>query len=988
MPTRSRVLHFAFPALLLAAQWALTLPAAAATRPDTEVPGAAAREVRLEPVHIGNAKVQHALSQSAPWRSFESRAGHWNVSWNEATGTPHRAFGPSIPLAGFANDAVSADHAVRAFIAGHPGLFGGAGIELKSLAATRSGNVWYVRYQQQVHGVPVLYSDWEFRVGTNGRLMMFGADARAIPATIETAPRVVAAAAREAAHAGETWNPAVDRVELANNFVYVPVTRADGSQDLRLAYEATVQPARFGSAKRVIVDAGNGQTLLSRPLRDDVVTGTVTAQIHASGPYDALTTRPLRNAKVNAGTPFAIADSAGLYSVSASSYPTTLTSSFTGPYCTVMRIDGAAGSFSKSTVANSTVQNVAWTTANSQPSERDAYYHTNLAHDWVKAIDPALTAIDYSLTVNVNWNDGTDCEGYWDQLTNSLNYWLEGATCPNTATIPDLVWHEYAHMVNYNLYFANGAAAGLQNGALAEGLADAFTVLLGNEPLVGNGFTGLNTFIRDVRVGARYPENDPPDSHVAGLILAGALWDLKVATNVTTASRLMHFAKYGLPDDPNDGVALSEYFLDVLVADDNDADLSNGTPNLTAINTSFSNHGIGMNYFLSVAHDPLDDQPSNGPFPINATITFGGPIGGLGNAKLYYSVNRTPYVSANMLPTGNPDEYGAEIPNQSYGVVRYYLVITDSYGGTLSLPPGAPALDTYAYVAGPATTLLFDAFEAPDGWATSYAPDTPLAVTGIWERGVPVASLAQPGADHSPSGTQCYFTGNAPVGADPGVNDVDGGKTTLVTTTFNAAPAGIINPIISYWRWYSNNVGDAPNEDPWRVYISNNNGSTWAIVENTKASSTGWQRKVFAIKDFVTPTSTMKMRFVAQDTLNPSIVEAALDDWSIVGYSSVLGVPSPPALTEFAMQPAWPNPSKGATHLSFTLPTTSRVEIAVFDLEGRRVRSLLAAEQPPGAHSVSWDGRDNAGKRVASGPYFVRLTRGAQTVSRAVVLMR
>ena len=70
MPTRSRVLHFAFPALLLAAQWALTLPAAAATRPDTEVPGAAAREVRLEPVHIGNAKAQHALSQSAPWRSF------------------------------------------------------------------------------------------------------------------------------------------------------------------------------------------------------------------------------------------------------------------------------------------------------------------------------------------------------------------------------------------------------------------------------------------------------------------------------------------------------------------------------------------------------------------------------------------------------------------------------------------------------------------------------------------------------------------------------------------------------------------------------------------------------------------------------------------------------------------------------------------------------------------------------------------------------
>ena len=41
-----------------------------------------------------------------------------------------------------------------------------------------------------------------------------------------------------------------------------------------------------------------------------------------------------------------------------------------------------------------------------------------------------------------------------------------------------------------------------------------------------------------------------------------------------------------------------------------------------------------------------------------------------------------------MLPTGNPDEFGAEIPGQSYGVVRYYLVITDSYGGTKILPGG------------------------------------------------------------------------------------------------------------------------------------------------------------------------------------------------------------------------------------------------------------------------------------------------------------
>ena len=989
MPTRCRVIHLAIPALLMVVLPALITPATASTRPDHDVPATASSALHLEPVRTGNGGEQLRLSQSEPWRSFETRFGNWHVVWNEATNTPHRAFGPSLPLVGFANDATSADRAVRAFIAGHPGLFGGAGLELKNLSTSLAGNVWYVRYQQQVRGIPVLFSDWEFRVGTNGRLMMFGADSRAVPANLASSPRLVAAAAREAAHIGMTWNASTDRVELSEHLAFVPMSRSDGTQDLRLAYDAMLIPARRGGGERVLVDAASGQPLYRRRLRDDLVTGTVTGQIHASSPYDPLLTRPMSREKLSGGTGTAETDTAGAYSLSAPSYPTMLTTTFRGPYCNVQRVDGSPNSsFSRGNVANNTVQNIEWKSSNSQASERDAFYHTNLAHDWVKAMDPALTAIDYSLVVNVNWNDGIDCEGYWDQLTNSLNYWLEGATCPNTATVPDMIWHEYSHMVNYNLYFANGAANGLLNGALGEGLADAFTVLLGNEPLVGNGFTGPGTFIRDVRVGARYPENDPPDAHVAGLILAGALWDLKVATSVTTASRLMHFAKYGLPDDPDDGVALSEFFLDALVADDNDADLSNGTPNFTAINTAFSNHGIGMNYFLSVAHVPLADQPSNGPYPINATITFGGPIGGFSNAKLYYSVNKTPFVSANMLPTGNPDEYGAEIPNESYGVVRYYLVITDSYGGTLSLPPGAPTLNTYSYTAGPASTLIFDSFEVANAWTTGFAADTPAATTGIWLRGVPVASLAQPGADFSPAGTQCYFTGNALPGDDPGVNDVDGGKTTLVTSTFNAVPAGIINPIISYWRWYSNDVGDAPSEDPWRAYISNNNGSTWARVENSTASTRGWQRVLFAIKDFTTPTATMKMRFVAQDTLNPSIVEAALDDWSMVGYSDVLDVPAAPALTEFSMQPAWPNPSRGITHLRFTLPTQSRIELAVFDLEGRRVRSLIDAEQPPGTHSVAWDGRDNAGKRLASGPYFLRLTRASQTVSRAVVLMR
>ena len=987
MPTRSRVVLFALPALLVAVQWTFATPGNASARPEIGPPPRAAAAF-LQPVRVGDARVQQALSHAAAWKGFESRYGRWNVMWNEATRTPHRAFGPSIPLTGFANDPASADRAVRAFIAGHPDLFGGPGITLESVSASQHGNVWYVRFRQTVGGIPVLFSDWEFRVGTNGRLMMFGADPRAVPTTLERSPLVVAAAAREAAHQGLDFDPARDRVDLAHDLAYVPVTLPGGGADLRLAYEATVRSSRPGHSERVLVDAGRGGVLYRQNLRADAVTGLVTATIHPSDPNDTPVARPLSGAKVAAGAVNVTTITPGTYSIDATSYPTTITSSFTGPYCNVQRMDSPSpnSSFSKSAVANNTVQNVAWTTSNSQASERDAFYHTNLSHDWIKAMDPTFTAIDYSLTVNVNWNDGTDCEAYWEQLSNSLNYWLAGATCPNTATIPDLIWHEYSHMVDYNLYYSRGASAGLQNGALGEGLADAFTVLLGFDPLVGNGFNGPGTFIRDVRVAGRYPENASSDPHGTGVILAGALWDLADATNATLTSRLMHYAKYGLPDDPDDGVAFSEFFIDVMVADDNDADLSNGTPNLTAINTSFSRHGIGLNYFLSVAHEPLADQPSNGPYPINATITYGGPIGGLGSSTMYYSINKTPFLAQPMLPTGNPDEYGAEVPATSYGVVRYYLATTDVYGGTVVQPPGAPTSAVYTFVAGPASTLVFDNMEANDSWTVSTG--TPAATSGTWIRAVPVESSAQTGIDHTAAGTQCWVTGNAAVGDPPGTNDVDDGQMLLTTTTFNAAPAGIVNPIVSYWRCYSNDIGDSPNEDPWKAYISNNNGSTWARVENSITTTNGWQRVVFAVKDYVTPTSTMKMRFVAQDTLNPSIVEAAVDDWSLMGFSGTLDVPAPLGSAEFAMQPAWPNPATAETHVRFSLATAGRVELCVYDLEGRRIRTLVDGEQPPGTQSIGWDGRDQSGHRVASGPYFLRLTRGKQMVSRAVVMMR
>jgi hypothetical protein len=422
----------------------------------------------------------------------------------------------------------------------------------------------------------------------------------------------------------------------------------------------------------------------------------------------------------------------------------------------------------------------------------------------------------------------------------------------------------------------------------------------------------------------------------------------------------------------------------VLVADDDDANLSNGTPHFTDILNVFNNHGIGTAFFLNIAHTALDDQPSNGPYPITALVEYTGPIGALTGVSLHYSMNGLPYDSVPMSPTGNPDEWGGEVPVTSGAIVRYYIGATESYGGTAEDPQGAPDKAQHSFVAGPAFPVFFYDMEIDPGWTIGAAGDN--AISGIWVQADPVGTPAQPEDDHTPVGTQCFVTGNANPGDFPGVNDVDGGRTTLLTNIFDAT--GWADPIISYYRWFSNNAGDWPDEDPWRVGISNDGGSSWVTVENTFNSELDWRRVLFFIRDYVTPTNNMRMRFAANDTLNGSLVEAAVDDWSMLAFTPGVGVPDPPAPRALALAPASPNPFRNGTELRYTLPTAGRVTIEVFDINGRAIRTLASEAQTAGPHSALWDGRDDRGHTVPSGPYFVRLVHDGGTVSRAVVRIR
>ena len=107
--------------------------------------------------------------------------------------------------------------------------------------------------------------------------------------------------------------------------------------------------------------------------------------------------------------------------------------------------------------------------------------------------------------------------------------------------------------------------------------------------------------------------------------------------------------------------------------------------------------------------------------------------------------------------------------------------------------------------------------------------------------------------------------------------------------------------------------------------------------------------------------------------------------WEVIGAVSV---PDQPALAGVTLRQNYPNPFNPSTAIAFALEQPTRVDLAVYDLAGRRVASLLAGDLGAGTHEVVWDGRNDTGRPVATGPYRYALTTAQATVSRSMVLVK
>ncbi len=95
-------------------------------------------------------------------------------------------------------------------------------------------------------------------------------------------------------------------------------------------------------------------------------------------------------------------------------------------------------------------------------------------------------------------------------------------------------------------------------------------------------------------------------------------------------------------------------------------------------------------------------------------------------------------------------------------------------------------------------------------------------------------------------------------------------------------------------------------------------------------------------------------------------------------------IPAPDAV----LYPNYPNPFNPSTSIRYRLKSPSQVDLAVYNLKGQLVKTLVHAENPAAEHTVLWDGRDDQGKEVSSGVYFYRLQAGSEAHTRKMLLLK
>ena len=166
----------------------------------------------------------------------------------------------------------------------------------------------------------------------------------------------------------------------------------------------------------------------------------------------------------------------------------------------------------------------------------------------------------------------------------------------------------------------------------------------------------------------------------------------------------------------------------------------------------------------------------------------------------------------------------------------------------------------------------------------------------------------------------------------------------------------------------------------YELYYTLDDGVSWTLVDRTTDAAYPWPVPP-------RPTTTARLRVYAYDAKGVMGYDSSDQIFTITGNVAAVADGDALPLVNALFQNK-PNPFNPSTTIRYDLPTASRVRIAIYGVDGRRVRTLLDRMMPAGRHAVTWDGTDDGGREVGTSVYFYRMSAGSFEANRKLLLLK
>ena len=852
-------------ALFGALFFSFSTQALAATQPDHLV------SIPYFEVAEGTARQQPRVRYSVPptnraaaWERFIANSGGtWDALWDLDTEQPIRIYGSGIQAPGSVDSPVTAKAVAENFINEHRELLapGSDAADFRIAANHLINGIRTVSFFQYRNGARVVGGKLNFRFKFD-RLVVIGAEAFSnvnAPAPSEIGKGV----AQENAKAWvEDSFKGTAEINGFDGPLILPIVSND-STDTSLSYRTVFAVEANSVSPRgkwtVYLDVQTGKPVAREQLLR-FAEGNLVFNVPELWPGGSRRDYEAAYAAVEFDGSEETTDATGTFTWGSGQL--SLTAFARGKFAEVINDDGDEASRDFSI---SSGEEARWGSSSELiDAQLTAFVHTHIAKEWARGLNPTLAWLAEAIPVTVNIDQS--CNAFSDG--NAINFFQRSSSCGNTGRLSGVVYHEFGHSIHRQSIIPG---VGSFDGALSEGTGDFLAATILNSPAVGVGFFRTSGPLRQIDpVGTEYrwPE-DIAGVHATGRIWGGAMWDL----------RKTFISQYGM----SQGVALTDRlfyaaiqrasripsaYVEVLVADDDDGNLANGTPNVCAIYEAFDRHGIA---------NALDFGAGLGrPTRVGQTVSFAAspPSVACGattvsSARLVWRYRDTPSTGGTITMSQTGSGFRGELPETESGRVVQYQVEVSLADGTDTTFPGNQAAPFYEFYLGGTTQLYCTSFESNPvaaGWSFS-GPD--------WEWGESTGNARGPASAFS--GTKVIGT----VLAAEGIYSTDAdsvAKSPVINT------AGYSEVRLQYRRWLG--VEDAQFD---QARILANGEEAWANRDSNQGDNSDthhldqdWQFHDVNLSDF-TDEGEIQIEFLLKSDAGLEFDGWNIDDFCIVG---------------------------------------------------------------------------------------------------------